>query len=83
MIEKIKLVLKQWWCRHEGRYTTFETGDRCIITHTICTVCGKNVEPHNPEATYGESLELLREHFSEAKESSPTLDANEQIESSK
>ena len=60
---RMALALKQWWCRHEGRGTTFEVSGHCVVTTTICTNCGKGVVPHDPEAVNQQSAGMLRETF--------------------
>lgn len=61
----ISTTLRQWFCAHNARKTTFAIHDECVVSKTVCTDCGKGVAPHDVAATRQLGFELLFRNRSE------------------
>lgn len=63
MLEKFKTWLEQKKCPHYQQVTSWEVGDRCITSRTVCCACGVAVDPYDRHAVQKESFRLLEEYF--------------------
>ena len=59
---KLWTKIRQWWCNHDPRITTFSIYDDGVTSQTYCDDCGKAVPPHDPTEVDRRGHELLREH---------------------
>lgn len=60
---RIKTAIHQWLCHHFVYTTTYEVGDRVVISRTVCDDCGKGVSSHQNPLAHQEAMELLRANF--------------------
>lgn len=63
-MDKVKLLIKQWWCDHNSRETTHSVVCRCVMTVTKCLDCGKQVPRSQREMSNDNTaIELLHTQF--------------------
>lgn len=65
LLRRLGLFLKQEFCQHSGRSSSMclDVNNRCVVTKTTCTDCGKVVPQHPGSGLQSDRavLELLNQ----------------------